>query len=514
MATIAHKLHGTALPGPGNATKLLPYSMPVLLLASLLVRRTRIDGLDRLTMAWTALVLVAVLLLPKLVAGSLTAWAVPGVFAVAAIAQRRPATMVTLALFFSAALGSFHAFWNFPSTKAISLCLAGLWVASLCGLLVRGSRRLRLSAALWLWTGYLLITALMVPLAPVSHVATVGFEYGPWFMLAVPLLATGGWDRETLDRISRGVLLVAVLAGGYALYRVFAGPARQELALLELTPYNFVGGKLKAAGSFSSPQDMGTWMASIVPFCFAQMLTRKDRWRLLAVVACALCAFATLKSDLRVGLIGIIAGLVLTVVLYEASGGFPGLRLRTTGFAAMLGVAVVVGALALAGNSATHSYTGLLHPTHDQSYVDRVAKWSQALDSLRTEPFGYGIGSGSLQSDSATGLFSATGDTSVDNGFLKVALEQGLVIMVLFAAALLLMLGAMIRAAIRCTDPLDARLAIGGSAVLLSYLVVMMAEDASYDPRALATWIPVGLGMAAVTAIRPAAAQPAASSSR
>jgi O-Antigen ligase len=504
IATIYVRFKGGTLPGPGKVTKLVPYAMPAVLALSLLIKKDRpVSWLDQVCWVWTALVLLAVLLVPSVGRGSTTdliAILAGGV--AAAVARRWPSFALFVVALMSASYGSLDAIWNFPSSKLMALALAGLWVSLIAQVILDGSRPVRLSVGLWLFIAYLAITAIMVPLAPDRFVADYSFKNVDWYFMVVPLLAWSGWQRSTHDRMAKTLLLVALAAGGYAVFRVIVGPAHKELLQFESTPYNFTpNGKLKPGGSFATAQDMGTWMAFLVPFCFAQLLSRRDVWRVVALAAMGLCTIAAVESNTRIALVGIGAGLVLVLALYAFSPAFPGLRLGVTFAAVVLGVAAIAGALLVTGNNVSHSYSGLLHPTSDPSYIAREAKWSQALDAIRTEPFGSGVGTAS-QAEQYAALFSATGDTEVDNGYLRIALEQGLVIMILFAAALAGMLVALVVTSFKRGEMPGAALTIGAAGTLLSYAVVMMAEDASADPRALGAWIPIGLGMAVVVDAR------------
>jgi hypothetical protein len=508
-AVLDERLLGATLPGPGNLVKVLPYLMPALLAAAVLFRNDELTWLDGVTIAWVVLVLLALLLIPKIDSGSLTALAIPAVAVTAVLVRRWPAATLFVVVLFSASYGSLQAFWQFPVEKAVALLLGALWIVSLVGLLFRGSRKFRPSVALTLLFAYLLVTAIMVPLASDRTVAELGFKDSAWFTMIVLLVAYAGWDGETHQRIAKGILVVATAAAVYALYRVIVGPAVQEYRQMAQTVFNFSNGKLKPGGSFGSGQSLGTWMSAVVPFTFACALGMRGPWRVLAAAATGLCTVAALESQLRVGLVGIVVGLVLVLVLYQTARAFPGARIGTTAVAAVLGVALVGGGLALSGGHPTHSYTALLHPGSDPSVKERQYKWTQALQDLDTHPFGYGVGSASFAEQVAGKTFFLAGDTNIDNGFLRVALEQGLTIMVLFAAALLAVMLALIRGSIRLPDRREAAIAIGAAGTLASFVVVMMAEDATYSLRSVATWLIVGLGMAIVlTPRRSAAVQP------
>lgn len=493
-AVIDERFLGHTLPGPASVASVLPYSLPALLAALLLLtRRHPRSRLEEGVVVWVAIVALASLTVPWFTHGStVKALAAPALLVAVPMAWRWPAAATFAVVAFSASFGSLHAFWNFPVEKAIALVLGALWVASLAGLLFAGSRPVRLSVGALLLGAYLLITALQIPLAPDGTVAELGFKDGGWFMAVVLLVAYAGWRPATHERIARGILIVAALAGAYALLRVLIGPAKAEFQIFATTPFNFVHGKLKPGGSFGSAQDMGTWMAAVVPFCFAALLRHRGRWRLLSAVTLGLCVFATIESQLRIGLVGIVFGLVLVLALRQLSRGARGLG--GTLLAALIGAGLIVAAISIAGDTSTHSFRGLLHPTSDPSFLARKYKWTQALRDLQTRPFGYGLGSASYGAQTHGRFFIAATDTNVDNGFLKVALEQGLLIMVLFAAALLTVQLGLTRRAIAAGE----WIVVGAAGTLCSFLTMMLAEDATANPRSLITWVIVGLGLAAV----------------
>jgi hypothetical protein len=503
VAVIDQRLLGATLPGPAQLGRAVPYVMPALMLVLAVQRQERISRLEEAVAIWVTIVLTAGLLVPALAGSSrLTALAVPAVGLAALVAARHPALMMLIVVGISASFGSLHAFWNIPVEKAIGLALAGLWIASIAGLLFRGARQTRISVGPLLLCAYLLITLIQVPLAADRTVAEQGFKDGGWFMLAVLLIGYSGWPREAYDRIAKGILVVAALAGAYALLRVITGPAGAELRIFRLSQFNFVGGKLKPGGSFGNAQDMGTWMSAVVPFCFAAILVYRGRWRAIAAAACGLCTIAVLESQLRIGLVAIILGMLLVLAIFQLGRGFPGLHLGATLTAAVAGGALLVAGLAISGDSSSHSFRALLHPTSDPSFIARRYKWHQALRDLDTKPFGYGVGTASFAQQQSGKLFLTAGSTTVDNGFLKIALEQGLVIMGVFAMAMVATLLALIRTGVLERDRLSGGLALGAAGTLASFLIVMLAEDATANPRSLATWAIVGLGAAQVVSVR------------
>src|SRR5205807_1598445 len=143
------------------------------------------------------------------------------------------------------------------------------------------------------------------------------------------MFAYAGWSRATYERIARGVVVVASLVGAYATVRWLVGPSgiERDHAVAVSGPYDYVDGHLRVFGPFSSGHTLAAWTAVAIPFCLAIALWLRGWWRFLAGVACVLCAFALLASEVRVGLAGAGLGVFTVVALYQLSRGFRGLHL-------------------------------------------------------------------------------------------------------------------------------------------------------------------------------------------
>jgi O-antigen ligase len=242
----------------------------------------------------------------------------------------------------------------------------------------------------------------------------------------------------------------------------------------------------------------------MIPFCTAMVLGERGRWRLIGAASVALCAIALFASQTRAGALGVLAGLLLVILLHQGSRAFRGLRMGTT----IAAVAFLVGAgtagFALSGDSGatTHKYSALFDPNSDQSVVQRRIKWDQALNDLRGYPFGYGIGtstSGFARGVVSTRFYLNVGARSIDNGYLKVALEQGLVAMGFYIAAFVLFIGGLSWFAVTTSDRRQATIALGGAGALLSLAVLLIAGAFTEGPTALAVWVVAGMGGAMVT---------------
>jgi len=137
----------------------------------------------------------------------------------------------------------------------------------------------------------------------------------------------------------------------------------------------------------------------------------------------------------------------------------------------------------------------ILSPGRDEAYQTRLTKWSAALDDIDRNPFGGGLGTaGQVQREQ--GRFANIGSIGVDNSYLKVALEQGFAVMIVFAASLVLLLIGIGRRAWVTADRSQATLGIGAAATLASYLVLLNSALYIEGLTAMAAWTVVGLGVA------------------
>lgn len=427
--------------------------------------------------------------------------AIPAVAVSAWLFNRHPAVGALVVVVISGAYGSLIAFIAFPITKTIHLVLAGLWLAAIWAYLLKGRER-----PIWLWpgvlalAGYLFVTVSELLAAGSVATALPSFAESGWYMLAFLLVGYAGWRARAYAAVSRGVLVVAALVGAYATLRWITGPAPAEEAVAASTPFNFVGDELKVVGSFPTGQDLGGWTAAVTPFCVALALALRGGWRVLAVAAGSLCMIALVGSQLRIALAAVMGSVALVVLLYGFARSFPGVKAARSLPIVLAVLAIGGGAFALTGGSSdpvNHSYASLFKPSRsDQSVDDRLYKWEQALNDLEGKPFGYGIGTASFIGQRSGRFYLNIGARNIDNGYLKIALEQGFVVMVLFTAGLALLVVGLSRRAIFAVDREQAGVAIGAAGTLLSFMILMLAAAFTDGPRSLIVWIIVGLGVA------------------
>ena len=136
----------------------------------------------------------------------------------------------------------------------------------------------------------------------------------------------------------------------------------------------------------------------------------------------------------------------------------------------------------------------ILDPANDLAFEDRQLKWEQVLDSVEENPLGRGLGTaGSGQA--AAGDTIELADFNVDSSYLKIAYEQGLFVMVLFAVTAGGLLLSLVFGSLRTSSKEAAALGLGAAGVLLSVLVSFYTGMYIETTPIIGAWIIVGLGL-------------------
>ena len=438
--------------------------------------------------------------------GSLVPLAIPLVFVAAVAAARLPAASMVVLLAVTGFQGTLQASTTISVLGIGDLLLAALWVGVIFGYL--GGHPARRT---WLWPGliapamYLAITLLAVLTSDSTGEAIKSFRLSGWYMSALLLVALAPWSRDTFERIARGVAVVGLAVGAYAVFRYIVGPSAAEEAFARAT--SAVSGlpgnaELRFFGSFSIAGALAAWTAALTPFCLALGLGLRGRWALLALAGSATCAFAVIASDVRTGYVATAAGVAVVVVIHASAQAFPsGRRLASSAAAVM--VAMVLGgglfALTVGGSEqGVQRYESLVqNPSGDPSYEARLARWEVALNAAAKQPFGYGLGTqGTLGNQRDAGPVATP---NLDSSYLKVGIEQGLLVMGFFILALVILAGSLATYAVRASDRFGATLAIGACGTLVASMITFYAGLYVEGLQVLPVWILAGLGAASAT---------------
>jgi hypothetical protein len=510
---VAWFLDVITLPLSGSGVDALLVTPPLVLATTWALSSRPATAMLRYATGLTAVLAAILLLTPQVIGDQTLALGLPGLLLATWVVWKRPALGTVVVLAITGTFGSLSAYLTFPYYRTMTLTLAALLSAAVIRLLIarrRGTLRLPLSVTAIL--GYLLISLAQLALAGNRQTALHGFELAPWAMCAMLAVAYSQWSRETHARILRALLLIAVGVGGYAVLRLIIGPSTVEREMASsggaLAIYNFADGHLKLLGSFPNGADLAHWTGLMLPFCVSAALGLRGRARRLAIVAVPLLAVALLGAQSRASGLAALVAALLVVTLHIGARAFVGLRLEYALIAVLTLVIVGGGAYVAAGGASSqansgHSYASLLAgPSHDASFADHEYKLNQAFRDLAGHPFGYGLGTAnpgfnppSVAPVPPSSINQITGFV-VDNGYLKVALEQGFAIMVLFAVGLVLLAGTFVRGGLRIRDPMRATIVIGSFGVLVSLLLMEMGAAVADGIPAVAGWIVMGLGLA------------------
>ena len=501
---VSWSLGAISPPGPAALLPVVLLAVPGALLGVSTFAHVPVPSI--LPIAWgSALVAAAIVAGAAIVASPVIALLVPGIVVATGISIMRPSWVVIAAFAISGFYGSLIAFWHVPVEALIGLAIAGLVGA----VVVRFARERDRPFVVWPATlalgSYVAFSITGVAVADSRSIAYEAFTTNGLYMLLALVIGYAGWRPNTHDLIARGLLAAALLVGAYATLRWQIGPAKAESDVARRTIFNSVDGELKTQGSFPAAQDLGVWAGAVIPFCVACALCLENRrWRLIGAAGAILCMIGLLASQLRSGLIGVVLGLLIVVLLYQATSGLPGLRLGTSIVASIVAVAVIAVAFSFTGRAAdeegNRSFSRLLTDTRSDASVDaRLYKWEQAVIDLRDRPFGYGVGTASFAQQTQGRFYVSVGDYNVDNGYLKIALEQGFTVMTFFILTILALILALGRRAVGTRDRRSACFAIGACGSLAGTALMLNAGAYLDAPRALALWVIVGLGLAQFT---------------
>jgi hypothetical protein len=502
----AEKSGQVALTNPSAVT----VGVPLALLVALALVRRPVPRQILWLAGGLALLSGGLVLAEQVVPRPLLVLALPAGIAAGIACRRRP-DLAVLGLFATAsAFGAIEAFTPVPPSKVADLLLAGLWLGIAWRWIAGGERmQLRLAPGVVLLIAFAVITLAQVTAAPTLSFGLHTFISSGLYLLTVLLVGLSEIDSARLAAVAKGIVGIALLVALYAILRDIIGPAAQERAIAARQPFNFKGDKLLLFGSFESRHQLGIWCALVVPFCGGMAAVLNGRWRIAALAVIPLCAVALIESESRAALVAAIAGLAVVLALHSMGRAFPGPRLGIL----MTAVVVLAGAGGTAivlsggsGSSTTKKFTVVLHPGDDAAYRARRAKWDEALRDIRKQPMGHGLGTAN-QLQQQQGRFVTIGSFSIDNSYLRVGYEQGVVPALLYIAALLALALSLIRRAVSTPDSARAGPALAAAGAMVAYIVVLYPSNAFDGYAALTAWLLAGVGIAPFLVERRAAAR-------
>ena len=424
----------------------------------------------------------------------------------AVLAQRHPIPAVLIVFVLLGFSGTILAYTPLSPRPAAEFAILSLW-AGVALRAVTGER-----PPIWLWPAvlgpalYVLITLAAVFLTDPISLGWESFRLSILWMSAFLMVALSPWAREHNRSIGLVLIAVAIAAGAFGVLRFLTGPssAEEELGRTALAglPQST---ELRFYGSQATAQQLALWCSTTLPVVFALMLAWRGRPRLAAATAVALLGFCVVATEVRTGAVAAAVGLLVTLLLFQLSRAFPGGTRAGTTFTALIAVAVIgVGGFALTvgqEQNRVDRFLKVLDPGEDLAYSTRLQRWTDAWPEITEKPLGQGLGTGGYVSTRSE-LTPLTA-VNLDSSYLKVGLEQGVAVMILFAGGLLVMAGTLARRAIDASDPTGAALGIGACGTLAAAMIMFYAGFYIENLQILMAWMLLGLGVAQFSVLAP-----------
>lgn len=323
---------------------------------------------------------------------------------------------------------------------AIPLCL--LFLVSLSqSKAYRTSLRERLNAAPWVWKlllVYFLIAFVTLgvsskPVESVNKFIIAIYAWGAMFLGAVQVFASPRRVRQFALLLWAGLLITCFVGlWEYRIGRVpWAGHIPSFLKIEDEVVARVLSGAARAAigehrvqAKFTTPLGLAEFLALVTPFVLHFVVYgRNIIERAGALLTLPLILFVIEKTDSRLGVIGFL----LAVFGYLFFGTIRYWRKNPQSFFAPLVVAaypVMMVLLLIASFTVTRLRNMIWGGGAYQASNDaREAQISQGLDILMRQPFGHGIG----RAAETLGYANAVGTVTIDNYYLSIALEAGVV---------------------------------------------------------------------------------------
>ena len=468
-------------------------------LAALVRRRA---GSGAAALAGATFAVAGALLAPAIVSASPKfALAMPVAALTGLFAARFPTLTLASVFAISGTYASLAAFTGAPVVTLANLLILGLWTGVL-GRLVFGRRSLALRPTpgpLLLCAFFAMTAGAFLATEPLSA-GIAALRQAPLYLSMVLLLAFGAFRRRTLDGLARAMAGVSLAVAAYASLRWAIGPAAAEESLIPdafSRQYNqlAVTGEDKVRGSLPNGHLLGLWMACTIPFLVATGIAWRGGWRLVSIAALPFSAIALLGSGQRAAAVAVAAGALTVVLVHLVARGFRGPRLGVAlgAVAALVAIGVVAYPSVLDDPEQRKRYENILTPGRDGPFQERLHKWRETLAVVDEEPFGRGLGAGNAQ---AGRRFADIASINIDNSYLMIAYDQGLLVMAFFVVTLIVLLAELIRYAVWTRGPNSSAMATAGAGTLVALLIDLMSANYITGRPVTAGWLIVGLGVA------------------
>lgn len=426
--------------------------------------------------------------------------------AIACLALRRPTAGFLVALLAFAAEGALKVLLTLDpppisvSPEAYGAALLDFAVFSSAAAVVL-SDRARTLRSIWarmstlertfvgLLAAWLVMSVLQIPQSGDPVQGAAGFRLTQAYAVA-GALAGAVVLRPDRPRNVTALLLVLAVVCGYAALRAATGPTGPEydFALGKETVTQY-GDSFRTVGSFSSAVGLGSFLAPASVLAISLGLFWKGHRSLPTFVA-ASATVGIVASYGRMPLAAVVGGMLVAVALAFAGGGFTRRRklILTAAVCGILGAGAIATVVAGQASPELRSrLAGITQPWNDPSVELRFNTWESVLNKVEHAPLGSGLGTVGGASGGA-----AIDETTTDNSFLKVLVEQGVIGGLIFTVGLFGACALLARRLIRTSGQPQV---LGGAALaaFVSFLVLSQAGEYIEQPGKLLAWGLLGM---------------------
>ncbi|MCL6454250.1 MAG: O-antigen ligase family protein [Alicyclobacillus sp.] len=310
------------------------------------------------------------------------------------------------------------------------------------------------------WTryaGWYTVYLIGLTFAGLSHPA-VAFDglRADLFYLVFALLIPFVVEPRDVPRLLHAAVAVAMLVGVDGIYQYIAAVPIPS-GWVDVSEHV----RTRVFSIITSPNELGAYMALMVPLLVGLCLYERNRWRKLLYGFGAVVCFGThLVTYDRGSLLALVGAIVIVAALVQPR---------------LLIVVVVLGVIGFFLPPIHHRFMDLFSPVYllKAEQGGRLFRWGVAYDTMSANPlFGAGIGryGGQVASDFGLGIYS-------DNYYMKVLGESGLLGLVLFIAMHIALLREVFVRAIKCVAGRRRTVAIGGFIGLVAVVLHNTVEN-------------------------------------
>lgn len=181
-------------------------------------------------------------------------------------------------------------------------------------------------------------------------------------------------------------------------------------------------GAFRAQSKFASPLSMAEFMALCAPFVMhVAFYHRKLIIRIAAFATLPCIVWATIKTDARLGMVGLFIGSLLFVLAWaikNVRNDSSSLLARIVLFGYPLGFAAILTASLTITRFKNAIWGSSAYNNSNQARIDQL---NEGIPKIMSQPWGHGIGRGGAE----LGYSTSSGILTIDNYILTIAIELG-----------------------------------------------------------------------------------------